>query len=128
MAVDKWAWTRKSSMAIAPAEPRKRGANRTRKTEKALKRVIHGLLVERDGGCRVDGMAPGLCRGRLEYAHLRPRARWQTRGMDPEYRHTTEFGALLCDEHHNLYDAYQYDIRFIDEERGADGPIEVIRR
>lgn len=128
----KWDWTRskeaKAAGVIAPDEPRDRSKGRKDRTEGAIKKAVRAIVAERDQTCRVEGMAPAACRGRLEWAHLRPRSRWQTRGMPPEYRHTTTYTAMCCDEHHNLYDAWQFDIHFIDPERGADGPIEVVRR
>lgn len=37
---DKWAWTRQSAIAIAPAEPRSRTNGRAKRTEAAVKREI----------------------------------------------------------------------------------------
>jgi len=114
--------------AIQKPEPRSRTKGRKSRKEGAVKREVREQVAERDPSCRVEGMAPAVCRDRLEWAHLKPRTRAQTRNMPAEYRHTTMFTAMLCGHHHDLYDAGVFDIRFIDEERGADGPIEVIRR
>lgn len=105
-----------------------RTKGRRKRTEAAVKREVRGIVAERDQSCRVEGMAPAACHGRLEWTHLKPRTRAQTRGMSAEERHTTRYTAMLCEAHHDLLDASVFEIRFIDPERAADGPIEVVRR
>jgi hypothetical protein len=109
-------------------ETRTRANGRKKRTEAAIKRDIRAQVFERDQCCRFEGMGPGPCRGPWQWAHLAPRRRSQTVGMDPEYRHTTTYTAMGCQIHHEMYDAHVFDIHYIDPERGADGPIEVVRR
>lgn len=127
MNTDRWAWLRKVDGAVLPPEPIDRTKRRKRRTEAAVKREIRALVAERDPMCRWEGMAPTVCRGRAEWCHLRPRTRAQTRGMDPEYRHTTLFTLMGCKGHHKLYDAGVFETVFLTD-RMADGPIEVTRR
>lgn len=78
----------------------------------------------RDGRCRLAG-ARGFpaCGGPSEWAHLRPHARFQTRGEAPERRHTTAGSLMLCRLMHHLYDAHRMAIEAEDADRGADGPL-----
>ncbi len=112
---------------ISKGEPRQRTQGRKKRTEAAVKRDVRALVAERDPSCRTEGMFPRHCAGRLEWAHLRPRTRAQTRGMSAEERHTTAYTAMLCESCHDLYDASVFDIVFLTDE-AADGPIEVARR
>jgi len=48
--------------------------------------------------------------------------------MDPSLRHTTQNTMMACKRHHMEFDAHLFDVRCIDPERGADGPVEVVYR
>lgn len=121
-------WLRKVPGAIPKPEPRKRTDGRKRRSEARVKREVRAEVAERDPSCRFEGMAPTVCCGWLQWMHLKPRTRAQTRGMDPEYRHTTTYTAMGCKGHHELYDAGVFDVVYLDADRGADGPIEIVRR
>lgn len=112
---------------IGKGEPRKREKGRAKRTEAAIKKAIRAEVAERDQSCRFEGMAPADCYGPLQWCHLRPRTRGQTRGMAPEYRHTTAYTAMGCALHHGGYDHHKFDVVFLTD-RMADGPIEVVRR
>ncbi len=43
-------------------------------------------------------------------------------GKPPEERHSTLWTAMLCDHHHELYDAHKFDLEQLTD-RGADGPL-----
>jgi hypothetical protein len=127
MNTDRWAFLRHVPGAVLPDEPMARTKGRKHRSEARVKREVRAEVAERDQTCRLEGMAPKACQGRLEWMHLPPRRRSQTVGMPPEYRHTTQFTAMGCTEHHRMLDANVFGIHFIDADRGADGPIEVTR-
>lgn len=99
---------------------------RADRAEKKTKTQVRAECVNRDEYCRVSSMAHRTpCRGRSEWTHLEHKRRCFTRGMKPTDRHSTVWTCQMCEGHHDEYDAHLFDVHFIDEERGADGPIEV---
>lgn len=106
------------------AKPEKRSTTKGRKdrTEAQIKKDVRAIVVDRDAGCRLSWLSP--CSGLLQWSHLEGHRRGRTRGMSPEQRHTTAGTAMLCDGHHDEYDANKFRIIF-ETDKGADGPFHV---
>jgi hypothetical protein len=105
-------------------------AREDREEARVIKRV-RPLVVERDGYCRLAWAAAlptcplDACSGPSEWAHLEGHRRFETVNLPPEERHSTTWTAMLCDHHHDLYDAHEFDIKQ-KTERGADGPLRLV--
>ena len=97
---------------------------RKRRAEAAVITKVRDIVAERDGYCRLQGHGLGACKGPSEWAHLEDHRRARTRGQAPERRHRTSHSLMLCRRHHSLYDEYQLGLAFINNEQGADGPIQ----
>lgn len=101
--------------------------------ESQVKKSVREQTVERDGDCLIASrlLAPlrtllGPCDGPSEWAHIGTHRRARTRGQAAERRHTTAGSGMLCQKHHQAYDAYQFD--FITDTAGMDGMIGIVRR
>ncbi len=62
------------------------------------------------------------CLGPSEWAHFGDKKRFKTRGLPPEERHTVEDSLMMCDGHHDLYDANRLHIEALTERR-CEGPL-----
>jgi hypothetical protein len=118
-------------LALPKPEPRKRVKARLRRKETAVKQDVRPQCVIRDGYCRLNVVSDadvheaiiqlfGECRGYSQWAHLGEKRRSKTVGMPPEERHTVEDSLMLCDGHHDRYDAHEFDIEKLSLE-GAEG-------
>ena len=111
--------------------PRKAEKAREDRAEAKLVQQVRKEVVARDGYCRLSWAKDvptcplDECSGPSQWAHLDPKRRWQTVGMPPEERHSTKWTAMLCDNHHDQYDAHDFDLEQITE-RGADGPLRLV--
>ncbi len=56
--------------------------------------------------------------------HLGDKKRARTRGMKPEFRHTTAGSAMGCSFHHDEYDAGAIELAMT--ENGANGPMRAV--
>ena len=113
---------------FAKPEPRKRTNGRAKRQEATVIATNRAIVAARDGRCRLDGVHQmGICRGPAEWAHLGSAKRFNTRGQDPEIRHSTRATAMLCrDEHHYAHDKETGDARLHVESLtpdGANGPL-----
>jgi hypothetical protein len=114
---------------VRPKGPsaRRRAAKRRKEGDHAS--VVRDQDVERDGHCRLAGVAVP-CDGPSEWAHLEGQKRFETRGMSPERRHTTAGTCMMCRRHHAIYDKrreldLELRIQSVNESRGADGTLQV---
>lgn len=114
-------------------EPRKRVKGRKDRREAAIKKSVRAQCVERDGYCLIASQLLrslrdllGPCGGQSEWAHVGRQRRCFTRGQAPEVRHTTAGSGMLCERHHDAYDAHAFD--FETDEAGMDGMIGIVRR
>ncbi|MEY4385813.1 MAG: hypothetical protein RLY20_1096 [Verrucomicrobiota bacterium] len=115
-------------------EPRKRIKARQSRAEAAVKKAVRAQCVLRDGYCLITSRLPrslwsllGPCAGDSQWAHIGRHRRCFTRGLAPEERHTTAGSGMLCDKHHDAYDAHEFDFE-LDEGIGMDGMIGIKRR
>lgn len=113
-----------------PTPRRLEKAREDRHEARVVKRV-RARCVERDGSCRLSILRQtptcqlDECDGPSEWAHLEGHRRFETRGKPPEERHTTAGTAMLCQWHHDAYDAHEFDI-VPTTDRGADGPLRLV--
>lgn len=109
-------------MAVMPLrkpEPRRREKARNDRAEKRIKDVVRAQVVERDGYCRLQGVAIfGPCKGASTWNHLTRRSK--TMGQAPERRHNTETGMMVCRHHHRMLDEYEIGFEYRTAV-GADG-------
>lgn len=117
-----------SGQYLSKGDSRKRIKGREDRAEKKTKTQVRAECVDRDGYCRVAEMMRTLCNGPSQWTHLEDKRRCFTRGMKPTDRHSTQWTCQMCQGHHAAYDAHHFDVRFIDEDKGADGAIEVVYR
>lgn len=105
-------------------EPRKRAKGRKKRTEAQVVQEVRAKTGDRDGDCRlaVEGQPFGDCYGESEWAHLPGHRRSETRGMDPEVRHTTGGSCRFCTKHHQLEESSQIEVEYLTP-RKADGPL-----
>jgi len=111
-------------------EPRKREKARRKRAEAKTIKTVRAEVVARDGYCRlqVRGLDAretiaaifGPCRGASEWAHLGEKKRFKTRGQTPEDRHQSAHTCMLCDAHHDAYDANRIRISYRTAQ-GANG-------
>jgi flagellar biosynthesis GTPase FlhF len=112
---------RELAVVLSKPESRKTTKARRRRQEAAVIACERAKCVARDGYCRLLGTTLfGACRGPSEWAHWGDWKRWKTRGMDPEERHRSDRSIMLCDRHHDMYDAHALAIEALTE-RGTDG-------
>lgn len=122
-------------MILPKPVTRKTLKGRKQRAERAVKQRIRALCVERDGNCRIESLKwgdviePSLIREHWcsmtmysEWAHLPPRRRSQTRGMEPDYRHTTTHTIMLCQKHHAMEEAHALKVEYLSDS-GCDGPL-----
>lgn len=106
-------------------KPERRATTKRRRQrkERAVVGTVREQCVDRDGYCRLQGVERfPPCRGRSEWAHFGEHKRFKTRGMAPEDRHKRDASLMMCDGHHDLYDANELQIEALTE-RGTDGPL-----
>ena len=113
-------------------ETRKAEKARNDRAEAMQKRAVRRMVAGRDGYCRLarvvrrdlgdEREVAALCGGTSEWAHLEDRRRSRTVGEAPEARHTTAGTAMLCRDHHQLYDRHRIQITMLSR-YGADGPM-----
>ena len=120
--------TREKNRATAPlgiGVPKRILNARKAVADYAVRKIVRAKCVDRDGACRFAEatIELGSCEGRSEWMHLEEKKRARTRGMKPEFRHTTAGSMMGCTRHHAEYDAGK--LRLALGERGADGPIRV---
>jgi hypothetical protein len=103
--------------------PTARHRAKRRRAEDPVKRNVRAECVERDGYCKLTSLSAwtGLCIGASEWMHLGDKKRARTRGMKPEFRHTTAGSMMGCDLHHDLYD--EGEIALAMGPDGANGPM-----
>lgn len=111
-AIQKWEMTSRKTLN-----------GRADRAEKKTKTHVRIECVDRDNYCRTTEMMRDVCQGPSEWSHIEPRS--ATRGMAPDRRHSTRTSMMLCRKHHQQLDAHLWDPHFIDDDKGADGPIEV---
>lgn len=105
-------------------------AREDREETKVIKRVRKEVEA-RDGYCRLSWAKDvptcplDECGGPSEWAHLEGHRRFETMGKPPEERHATTWTAMLCNNHHDQYDAHEFDIEQVTQ-RGADGPLRLV--
>ena len=121
-----------SRLKFAKPEPRTRTKGRAKRQEAKVIATNRAIVAARDGRCRLDGVPQmGACRGPAEWAHLGSSKRFNTRGQDPEIRHSTRATAMLCrDGHHYAHDKGTGRARLSVEALtpdGADGPLRWLR-
>lgn len=112
-------------------EPRAAAKARKRINERAVIAAVRRQVVERDGYCLIGKlMTPPFseCMGPSEWAHVGEHRRFRTVGQAPERRHTTMGSCMLCDRHHFVYDAHEFDIVPVDKAYGMDGAIKIVAR
>lgn len=117
------------------AKPPKRKTLKGRKdrAEAKVEKAVRAQCVDRDGYCRiqkdvawpVDGQRY-TCDGESQWAHMHARRRSQTRGRDPEVRHSSRYSFMACAFHHSEYDAHRLIIT-ARTRKGADGPLKYRR-
>ena len=122
-----------SRLAIPKPEPRKRIKARRDRRESAIAKAVRAACVERDGYCLIQSRVSariavllGACAGASQWAHVERQRRCFTRGQQPETRHTTAGSGMLCDKHHDAYDAHVF--RLVLGPEGMNGPIGIARR
>jgi len=97
------------------------------RTDAAYAKTIRDQVMRRDAGCRAPIHRTagdlGECNGPEAWAHMAGHRRFETRGLPPEQRHSTEWTLMLCAKHHADYDARR--LRIIGT--NADGPLEFTR-
>lgn len=107
-------------LTFAKGRTRKQVKATKDRTASALERRVRMECVARDEYCRFFGLPlMGACEGASEWAHLGEWRRARTRGLPPERRHHTQGSLMLCEFHHDEYDAYRLDINYGPE--GANG-------
>ena len=128
----------------APPKPQRGSARkakaRGKRQEAKVAKSVRAACVERDGYCLIASRVPfsvrvllGACEGPSEWAHVGAHRRFNTRGMEPQERHTTGGSCMLCQKHHRAYDAHEFDFSTWDAvkatwDAGMDGAVAVIRR
>lgn len=129
-----------SRLAFPKAEPRKLTKARKERAEARTKKSVRELCVHRDGWCRIfkerfesrSNSSPVVtmllvgCSGLGEWAHMHMKRRSKTRGQAPDIRHTTKDSLMLCQTHHDQYDAHRLRITALTR-KGADGPLKFTR-
>lgn len=118
-------------------EPRAKQRRRERRVEAETLAAARAEAVERDGYCRLYVLDAnwrvelqrmfGACSGPSEFSHLGESRRFKTRGQDPEVRHSSAGGIMLCANHHRTgIHAYDRHTLRIDEltDRRANGPLQ----
>lgn len=88
---------------------------------------VRQQVERRDGACRAATWGLGPCRGPQQWAHVGPWKRYATRGRAAEERHCTRGSMMLCDCHHDAYDANEWAVEPMDGEQWADGRLRVVR-
>jgi hypothetical protein len=111
-----------SVLAQPKGRTRKQVKARQQRAERAVKQLVRRLCVERDGGCRAFWVQPLRCGGAIEWAHVRGRRRSQTRGMNPEDRHSTKHSLMLCRKHHAMEEAGTLRVVYLTDD-GCDGDL-----
>lgn len=105
-------------------EKRKTTKARRKRVEGSVTTRVRAACVRRDGPCRLRGVAVvGACAGPSQWAHVGVHRRFQTRGQSPALRHTTAGSCMLCQRHHEAYDAHLFTID--GTTAGADGNLVV---
>lgn len=103
-----------------------RGKNRKKRKEAAVKKSVREQCVARDGYCKPakDGFKHE-CEGPSEWMHLPGFTRAQTRGMEPERRHSRKTSCMGCRRIHEMLDGKRHP-RVVPEmgPDGADGKIQ----
>lgn len=112
--------------------PRRILKARAKRAESALVPLVREQCVDRDGYCRLAGVARfGPCSGPSQWAHHHEKSRAKTRNMAPEERHDRRWTFMMCQGHHEdglyAYDLNRMDIEMLTE-RGADGPMQFTAR
>lgn len=122
-----------SGFAIPKPPPRKRLKARGDRAEAKVKKAVRAECVTRDGHCLIYTRLPGSiavllgpCDGESQWAHVGRHRRCFTRGLPPEERHTTAGSGMLCDRHHDAYDAHEFDFEL--GEQGMNGMVGIRRR
>lgn len=106
-----------------------KATSRKRSAElRMAEQVRRYVMEERDAGCRLACLGLGPCSGPDEWMHIGDKRRCFTRGMAPEQRHSSRWTMRGCAGHHRAYDAHEFEIEYVLEIEGADGPIRVVRR
>lgn len=116
-------------MRLPKPEKRKTVKRRSKRVEDALAVLVRAACVDRDGCCRLSGEdlhKVGYCDGPSEWAHMEGHRRFETRGLPPEKRHSTEWTLMLCRRHHGYYDAHAFTLECMST-KGANGAL-VVRR
>ena len=121
------------SCAIAKPEPRKRVKGRRKRQETTVVKSVRAQCVDRDGHCliwsrAIAGWMFERCHGPSEWAHIGQHRRSHTRGMAPHRRHTTAGSGMLCQRHHQAYDAHAFDLVPSDAALGMNGNFQVVTR
>lgn len=112
----------------------KRQKARAKRQEAAHAKKVRAACVARDGYCLIASRLPqsvavllGACEGPSEWAHVGEHRRFNTRGMEPQERHTTAGSGMLCRGHHVAYDSHEFDF-LMWSLSGMDGTFAVMRR
>jgi hypothetical protein len=113
--------------SIAKPELRRRVKGRAKRQEKKVVDRVRAQCVARDGDCRIGHATSlfGACSGESEWAHLEGSRRFETRGQDPEDRHTTAGSLMACTAHHQMYDRHELAIEPLMPE-GADSTLRFV--
>lgn len=112
-------------LAYPKGPSRKTLKGRVKRSEATVKREVRAACVERDGYCRLAGLAiVGQCQGRSEWSHMAGHRRSQTMGRPADERHATAWTSMLCTKHGKLEEDDAIAIVPLTD-RGLDGPIEV---
>jgi hypothetical protein len=97
-----------SQLALPKGPTQRQVKSRRSRADAAAIKAVRLLALERDGRCWFATNRQGSewihCLGLPELAHLPPRTRARTRGMDPAYRHDVRYVAMLCTAHHARVD------------------------
>lgn len=129
-----------SGLALHKGRSRKSLKAAEDRAEAKVKKAVRAACVERDGACRIATplghdvlqtypVLLTMCDGPSQWAHMHTHRRSQTRGQDPEQRHTTAASLMLCQRHHDQYDGRQRPRLLITRlsHKGANGPLKFRR-
>lgn len=105
-------------------------SSRSRATKRSAEQrhadtVRRYVLEERDAACRVACLGVGPCSEGAEWAHVGSKRRCFTRGMEPAERHDAAWTLRLCTRHHRAYDAHEFEVFYLEPDKGANGRIMV---
>lgn len=112
---------------VAVIRSSKATAKASRAETRLANEVRRYVMDVRDDACRVACSGVGPCGGIDEWAHLGDKRRCFTRKMPPEERHSSRWTMKMCTDHHKRYDRHQFDVEFLLDIEGADGPIRVVK-